>query len=110
FDTAGYAEAARNYAKALFPIDEITLSMQTVSFENWKTELGNFRSLSAPYTSRNISNPDVNIIHLTPENFVKFKKQGAKNIGMTVWETDALPLSWVGLCNTLDEIWVPTEW
>lgn len=110
FDSSGYAEAARNYVSALIDCADIELSVQSVSFESWKTNLEGFQQKVQPYLGRNIGRPDVHIIHLTPENFPRFKLPGVKTIGMTVWETDRLPDSWIALCNSVNEIWVPCDW
>ena len=34
---------------------------------------------------------------------------GRVRIGRTMFETDRIPADWVARCNSLDEIWVPTE-
>ncbi|MFJ5713994.1 glycosyltransferase [Neobacillus sp. NPDC093127] len=50
------------------------------------------------------------VIHGTPESFIGFDKEGYhKTIGITLFETDRLPLHWANICNDLDEIWVPTQ-
>ena len=30
-------------------------------------------------------------------------------VGRTMFETDGLPAEWVGRCEALDEIWVPSD-
>lgn len=110
FDSSGYAEAARNYVSALMKQPEIELSVQSVSFEQWKTDLSAFQQLVAPVLNKDIGIPDIHIIHLTPENFPRFRRPAVKTIGMTVWETDKIPNNWTSLCNSLNEIWVPCDW
>ena len=34
---------------------------------------------------------------------------GRVRVGRTMFETDRIPADWVARCNSLDEIWVPTE-
>lgn len=110
FDSSGYAEASRNYINALLTQPNIELSAQSVSFEQWKTDLSAFQKTVEPFLNRDIGQPDAHIVHLTPENFPRFRRSGIKTIGMTVWETNTLPSGWVGLCNLMDEIWVPCDW
>lgn len=109
-DSSGYAEAGRNYVSALLAQSSIDLSVQPCSFESWKTDMPDFQRKLKPVLNKKFGNPDVHIIHLTPDNFPRFRTPGAKNIGMTVWETDRLPSNWVGFCNQMDEIWVPCQY
>lgn len=108
-NSSGYAEAARNYVAALAKQPGINLSVQPVSFENWQTDIGSFGEIIVPLLNKSIQ-PDVQIIHLTPENFPRYILPGIKNIGYTVWETSKLPDSWVPLINQLDEVWVPSTY
>ena len=34
---------------------------------------------------------------------------GRRRVGRTTFETDRLPSDWIGRCNAMDEVWVPTE-
>jgi glycosyltransferase involved in cell wall biosynthesis len=91
-----------------FP-EEINLSVKSVNFENWSTDQSAYASILNPLLNKPIT-PDVNIIHMTPENFQTHYKPGIKNIGYTVWETSKLPAHWVPMCNKMDAIWVPCQW
>ena len=53
--------------------------------------------------------PDTIIIHCTPEHWPLFSDPGKRNIGYTVWETDAPPPHWKGLMNSVDHILVPSR-
>lgn len=110
YDSSGYAEAARNYIAAIRTQPDIDLACRSVSFENWKTDVGpEFENMIRPLLNKK-NDPQVQIIHLTPENFPKYYIPGIKNIGYTVWETSKIPESWVSCCNMMDEIWVPCDW
>lgn len=109
FNSSGYAEAARNNVCALLTQPNISLSLKTISFENWVTDIGHLADDFAPLLKKN-QKVDVNLVHLTPENFPRHRVEGAKNIGITVWETTKLPAGWTQLCNLMDEIWVPCDW
>lgn len=107
---SGYSEASRNYIAALNLFkEEINLSVKSVSFERWSTDQSAYMDILAPLIGKPIK-PDVQIVHMTPENFPSYRIPGIKNIGYTVWETTKLPAHWVPLCNTMDEIWVPCDW
>jgi glycosyltransferase involved in cell wall biosynthesis len=109
-DSSGYSEAGRNYISALLTIPNINLAAQVCSFESWKTEMPVFQRKLAPLLNKKFGMPDVHIIHLTPDNFPRFKIAGARNVGMTVWETNHLPPEWVGHCNQMDSIYVPCSY
>lgn len=110
-DSSGYAEASRNYICALSKIEGVNLASRYVSFEHWKTDLGpQYREILDTLPTQPYPKTDVQIIHLTPENFARHRLPGVKNIGYTVWETSKLPAQWVHMCNAMDEIWVPCDW
>lgn len=109
-DAAGYGETSRNYVAALAKhSDKINLSVKSVSFERFKSDQSAYSSIIAPLLNKPM-NPDVQIIHLTPENFSIHKKPNMKNIGYAVWETSKLPEHWVKQCNLMDEIWTACDW
>lgn len=108
YDSSGYAEAARNYICALLG-QGVKLTIKPISFESWRTDLGPEFQKILPYVNKALK-PDINLVHLTPENFPRCKVEGIKNVGITVWETSKIPSTWVPLCNQMDEIWVPCQW
>lgn len=107
---SGYSEASRNYIAALSLQKEINLSVASANFERWETDQSRYMDILTPLINKPLPTVDVNIIHMTPENFPRYMVNGAKNIGYTVWETSRIPDKWVPLCNMLDEIWVPCDW
>lgn len=109
FDTSGYASATRGYIRGLLESKDVDLSVGVVSFEQQKTTHGDFADLVKPHIEKDI-NFDIQLTHLTPENYVNLRHSDAYNIGYTVWEADRLPHAWVELCNLMDEIWVPSQW
>jgi len=50
------------------------------------------------------------ILHTTPEHFPALVKDGQQNIGMTVWETNKLPVNWKKYFDRIDKIIVPCTW
>jgi len=110
-DSSGYANSSRNYIHSLSGYkDEIDLSVGRISFETEKTK----HELTPLISShiREDNGAKIQITHLTPENYPKFKNKNPNvyNIGYTTWETSVLPKDWAELCNQMDEIWVPSTW
>lgn len=106
---SGYSEASRNYIAALASQPDVNLSVKSVNFEPWKTDQSAYADIINPLLNKPMV-PDVNVIHMTPENFPQHRKPGIKNIGYTVWETSLLPKKWPSLCNLLDGVMVPCDW
>jgi len=107
---SGYSEASRNYVAAmnLYP-EDINLAVKSVDFERWKTDQSKYMPILSPLMRKH-NNPEVQIIHMTPQNFRRYKKPGIKNIGYLAWETTRLPDGWAAMCNQMDEIWCPSSW
>lgn len=53
---------------------------------------------------------DVNIVNMIAPLFPHFRLPGARNIGYTMFEADALPPGWAAACNAMDAVWVPSAW
>lgn len=107
FDSSGYGEASRNYIEALDHVG-IKVSVQSMSFERQKPELG----ASALKIQELTKNPDtgrIQIVHMTPENYPRFYRKDKYNIAYTTWETSKLPEGWTPLINGMQEVWVPCE-
>ena len=109
-DSSGYAAAGRAYAHSLSQLtSDIDLTLTLKSFEVEKTSHGQAWVDLEPLVNKKIP-VDIQILHLTPENYPTFRNPSLYNIGYTAWETDRLPDKWIPLCNMLDEIWVPSTW
>lgn len=57
--------------------------------------------------------PRGTIIHLQPNTAEKFHRDRSlprPHILVSVWETSRLPVSWVPLINSYDQVWCATEW
>src|SRR3990167_10614019 len=103
-DVSGYAEAARNYICALIR-QGLEVTVEPISFEkNHNINHGRLQQIIAPYIGRKIDY-QVNIIHLTPENYPRFVEPNKYNIGLYVWETSKLPPTWPALINSMQEAW-----
>lgn len=110
FDSSGYASASRSYIQALLQNPNINLTLGACSFETtMKTNHGPLQETIKSLLNRPIPYK-IQIIHLTPENYERFIKNGVYNIAYTTWETDILPEGWVKAINSMDEVWVPSYW
>ena len=109
FDPSGYADEARNFTLALDRHTNVRLALAPVKWSNLQTELD--RQTSATL-HRLVKQPHpekaIELYHLFPHLY-RPNVNAAYTIGRTMFETDRIPASWVSRCNTLDEIWVPTE-
>lgn len=106
---SGYASATRSYLDALMKDKRVDLSVHAVSFEQQKTSHGDFTERVKPFVDKRVEHK-IQVLHLTPENYVSLRNPNLYNIGYTVWETDRLPDQWVKICNSMNEIWVPSHW
>jgi glycosyltransferase involved in cell wall biosynthesis len=50
---------------------------------------------------------DTVVLHTVPENWPQLIESGKRNVGYTVWETDALPSHWLPLLNAPEKVLVP---
>lgn len=108
-DSSGYAEATRNYITCLIKSGKVDISCEHVSFEHEKTSHQLVNEVIAPHIKPDTGKP-IRVVHLTPENYPRTRRQGAYNIGYVAWETTKIPDHWVGLCDQMDELWTPSEW
>ncbi|MFJ7928503.1 glycosyltransferase family 4 protein [Peribacillus sp. NPDC096448] len=111
YDIGGYGNVSRNYLRMLKKL-EIPVHIHfigAVHEEIGKDDLEFIQSINRPINQLG-SDPFL-IIHSTPEIFSTYKDLYTfrKKIGITIFETDRIPTHWVGLCNSMDEIWVPSK-
>jgi GT2 family glycosyltransferase/glycosyltransferase involved in cell wall biosynthesis/Flp pilus assembly protein TadD len=57
---------------------------------------------------RDLPDDFVHVIHIGANRF-KRHPAAMRNIGRTMFETDGLPADWRDQCNSMDEVWVPSE-
>ncbi|PLR76596.1 glycosyl transferase family 1 [Bacillus sp. V3-13] len=109
FDRGGYGTVSRNYLKMLkalnIPVHIHNLGeIHKEVGEDDRDLIGN---IHRPISE--LGTDPVMVIHSTPDDFARFNGTGFnKKIGITIFETDKIPDYWVGLCNQMDEIWVPS--
>ena len=112
-DSSGYSEASRNYLCALDTLvkkEKIELCATSPKFEMWHTDVGpTYRPIIEKYCAKTFE-PDLHIIHLTPDCYLKNIKPGQKTVAYAAWETSKLPEKWLEPLNAADEIWVPSDY
>lgn len=108
FDESGYGEACRNYVAAL-QLSGMPMSARSVTFGEPQVDYG--KPGRVVKRCLNLQVPcSIQVTYSPPPNFPDLVDENVYNIGMFVWEMQALPQEWVLLCNRMDEIWVPCTW
>jgi len=109
FEGSGYGEFSRYFIYALHKIGIEVVTEHIGPRPNDKINFGIKGNLCKKLTKQ-IKNPDINIVNMVPLFFPQYSKKGSVNIGFTMWEGDKLPASWVTACNKMDAIFVPCSW
>jgi glycosyltransferase involved in cell wall biosynthesis len=108
YDRGGYGAVARNYVRGLarvgFPVRVLPIGGRHAAIGHDVAQ--ELRSLERTPVG---SSPAL-VVHATPESFRMAPRLGfARRIGCTIFETDGIPPHWAGLCNAMDEVWVPSR-
>jgi hypothetical protein len=107
----GYAELGRivinQLLQAGFDVSVLEIPVQTSDADFGPLGLQAERLIASPDAT---GSADVNIVNMIPPKFAQYRLVGARNIGFSMFETDKLPADWVGQCNQMDAMWVPSEW
>lgn len=108
YDSSGYADEARNMVTHL---DQKKFHIKIVPFDQ-KHKQGVLDGDTEAKINNLIHNEDppnaVNIQWL-PAYYISPEPGARANIGRTMFETDTIPSGWVSICNSMDEIWLPTK-
>ncbi|OPA80191.1 glycosyl transferase family 1 [Paenibacillus selenitireducens] len=109
FDMSGYGNVSRNYIKAVKSAG-IPVFIHPTGEYHAQIDHGTRQWLQQASTSA-IGDRVIFIRHGLPEIFDQHFDipNVVKNVGVTLFETDRIPTSWVALCNQMDEIWVPSQ-
>jgi 2-polyprenyl-3-methyl-5-hydroxy-6-metoxy-1,4-benzoquinol methylase len=102
FDASGYGHAARAYIHALHRAG-VTLSV--VELANRTRQVQD--ELVASLVGRQIT-PDLHLFHGIPPEWAALAFRLPNAIGMTVWETDAMPTQWRNILSHVLEVWLPS--
>jgi glycosyltransferase involved in cell wall biosynthesis/SAM-dependent methyltransferase len=105
FDASGYGQAARGYIHAL---ERAGVKLSVVNLAGRRPRQVRDELVEA-CVGRSMT-ADVHLFHGIPPQWARFAG-GVKNaIGMTVWETDAMPPQWQGALGQVREVWLPCDY
>jgi glycosyltransferase involved in cell wall biosynthesis len=120
---SGYGEEARSFVLAL---DRAGITVRA-NPTDWHAESRLPREAVRRLGALAVTEaPDrfINVVHTFPAAQMNFAgaegkfplvehfkphPRAVRNIGRTMYETDRIPSEWVGYCNQMDEVWVPTD-
>jgi len=102
-DFSGYANAARDYVRAL---DYVGCNIVT---RHLKYDTGDYKNTTKERELENRSIDDIDIViqHTTPNE--SQRKDGVFNVLYFAWETDRVPDEWVKNINEMDLVLVPCD-
>ena len=102
-DFSGYANASRDYIRAL------DLAGCNIVTRSLRYDGGNFQQSARELElqSRDLQNVDIIITQSTPNETQK--QNGIFNVNYFAWETDRVPDEWVTQLNQMDLVLVPCE-
>lgn len=103
FDASGYGHAARAYIHSMHQAG-IRLSVVDLSGRPPQVHDGLVESLV-----KKPSQPDFHLFHGIPPQWARCAFRLPNAIGMTVWETEAMPPQWRNTLNHVLEVWLPCE-
>lgn len=109
YGTSGYASAAKGYI-ADYVLRGINISWQALRFDDSKNDLNYYvDALSESVLDKELGNPELTIVHSTPDIWNRYIKDDGRYVGYCTWETNKLPDKWVEHINIAPEVWVPSE-
>ena len=103
FDATGYGEAARGYLHALHAAG---VRLSVVDLMNHERQVRD--ELIESLVGRPIE-PDFHLFHGIPPQWARLAFPLRNAIGMTVWETDTMPLQWRNVLSHVLEVWLPCD-
>ncbi|MDQ1613880.1 MAG: hypothetical protein QOG00_3811 [Pyrinomonadaceae bacterium] len=105
FDASGYGQAARGYIHAL---ERAGIKLSVVDLAAHRPRQVRDELVEAR-VGRNRA-ADAYLFHGIPPQWARFAAGVKNSIGMTVWETDAMPAAWQGALRQVREVWLPCDY
>jgi 2-polyprenyl-3-methyl-5-hydroxy-6-metoxy-1,4-benzoquinol methylase len=103
FDATGYGEAARGYVHALHSAG---VRLSVVNLDKHQPQVRD--DLVESLTTRR-GDGDFHLFHGIPPQWARLAFPLRNAIGMTVWETDTMPLQWRNALSHVLEVWLPCD-
>jgi glycosyltransferase involved in cell wall biosynthesis/cyclopropane fatty-acyl-phospholipid synthase-like methyltransferase len=103
FDASGYGQAARAYVHALH---RAGINLSVVDLNRHEKQVHDELIeglLNRPLTA------DFHLFHGIPPQWARLAFRMSNAIGMTVWETDAMPTQWRNALSHVLEVWLPCQ-
>lgn len=105
FDASGYGQAARGYIHAL-NLAGIKISVVDLAANRPRQVRDEFIEARIVRGAK----ADVHLFHGIPPQWARFAARVSNAIGMTVWETDAMPAEWRNALRQVREVWLPCDY
>ena len=105
---SGYGEANRNEIMALHTAG-VEVTTQYVDYGDVGGDHGESYRIARGLENRPIDYR-IKLIHVVPDNYIKYLEPLKYHIGRIFWETDKMPELFVWNANLLDEIWTGSEY
>lgn len=103
FDASGYGQAARAYIHALH---RAGINLSVVDLNRHEKQVRD--ELIEGLLDKPV-NTDFHLFHGIPPQWARLAFRMSNAIGMTVWETDAMPTQWRNILSHVMEVWLPCE-
>ncbi len=103
FDATGYGQAARGYLHALHAAG---VKLSVVDLMKHEPQVRD--ELIESLIGRPIE-PDFHLFHGIPPQWARRAFPLRNTIGMTVWETDTMPVQWRNVLSHVLEVWLPCD-
>ncbi len=105
FDASGYGQAARGYIHALH---RAGINISVVDLAANRPRQVSDELVAARIGRR--AKTDVHLFHGIPPQWARLAAGVENAIGMTVWETDAMPAEWHNALRQVREVWLPCDY
>jgi 2-polyprenyl-3-methyl-5-hydroxy-6-metoxy-1,4-benzoquinol methylase len=103
FDATGYGEAARGYVRALHAAG---VRLSVVNLNKHQPQV---RDELVESLANRRGDGDFHLFHGIPPQWARLAFPLRNTIGMTVWETDTMPLQWRNALSHVLEVWLPCD-
>jgi len=103
FDATGYGYAARGYLHAMHAAG---IQLSVVDLMRHERQVSD--DLVARLVARDLE-PDFHLFHGIPPQWARLAFPLRNTIGMTVWETDTMPVQWRNVLSHVLEVWLPCD-
>jgi len=112
----GYSKICKDLVSSLLETGKVNIKFTNIQFQNYDLNNTNDSDkLLSSLSKNNITKYNYVVLHSTPDLWppiYKLEKKKNKNViiyGITVWESDNIPIKWIPYLNYVDKISSPSE-